>query len=155
MDITRGMVLLLALVVGLALVAPADARFIGTGLTLNKQLGDTININVGANALAADSAFGIADMNMAIDWGVGYDLNTIAGYPYGFGGIGAVTTGDIGFNLGLSMDETHGAGFNGAEWGIPITQQGLTTTHFNQEWANINNINSVNAILPFSGFPVL
>lgn len=157
MDKMRGVVIILAITVGLSLVvAPAGATFIGTSIPLSNQLGGTINVGLGNGILAGDSnAFGLANMNVGVDWGVNYDLATMAGYPYGYGGIGAVTTGDMGWNLGLTMDEMHGSGFNGAEWGIPLTQQGLTQTHLAQNWANAEQINSVNAILPFTSFPAI
>ena len=107
-----------------------------------------MDINLGKGILAGDSnAYGLANMDIGVNWGVGYDLNTVAGYPYGYGGIGAVTTGDLGYNLGLSLDSTSGMGFDGSEWGIPLTQQGLTTTHLDKTWAKDMQINNVAALL--------
>jgi hypothetical protein len=65
-------------------------------------------------------------MNLCITWGVDYDLSSLAGYPYGYGGIGALTDANIGYSLGVSLDETHGAGFDGSAFGIPETAGSLT-----------------------------
>jgi hypothetical protein len=142
-----GMAVLLAIAVCLSFVAPAGATFIGASIPLSNSLGGTIDINLG-NILAGDSdAYGLAGMDVGVNWGVDYDLNTIAGYPYGYGGVGAVTAGTLGYDLGLSMDSVSGSGFDGSEWGIPLTQQGLTTTHFDKSWSADEAINSVAAML--------
>ncbi len=90
-----------------------------------------------------------------MSWGVGVDLATMAGYPYGYGGIGVVSEGDVGYGLGLTMDSTSGAGFNGAGFGVPLAEQGITTTHFAQMWGDQAHLDNSQAMLPFSGFPVL
>lgn len=155
MDRRRVLAFIAAVLFVLCIAAPAGAKFIGTGVAFDKHFGDTIDININKVAGLENTAFGLADMDIGVDWGVDLDLGTMAGYPYGYGGVGVVNEGVVGYSLGLSMDETHGAGFNGAEFGIPLTEQAITTTHFGQLWANENAIGSTNAILPFSGFPVM
>ena len=156
MDRTRALACIASVIFVLCLTAPAGARFIGTGVTFDKHFGDTINVNVGTGVSALDNtAFGLADMDIGVTWGLDMDLATMAGFPFGFGGLGVVTEGDMGFGLGLTMDSTSGAGFNGADFGIPLAEQGITTTHFAQLWGNQNHIEDVHAILPFSGFPVI
>ncbi len=142
-----GAAILLAIAISMAFVVPAGATFIGTSIPLSKTLSGSVDVNLG-NILAGDSnAYGLAGMDVGVNWGVGYDLNTVAGYPYGYGGIGAVTTGDLGYNLGLSLDSVSGSGFDGSEWGIPLTQQGVTTTHLDKSWATNQQINNVAAML--------
>ncbi len=155
MDRTRVLAYLAAVLFVLCLTAPASAKIIGTGIDFNKQFGDTINININKNIGLGDSAFGLAGMDIGVTWGVNTDLAMMAGYPYGYGGIGAVSEGDVGWGLGLTMDSTAGAGFNGADFGIPLAEQGITTTHFAQLWGNQEHIDNSQAILPFSGFPVM
>jgi hypothetical protein len=158
MSKVRGVVLLLAIAIWLTFALPAGAVFIGTSIPLSHNLGGSIDVNLGKGILAGDStAFGLANMDIGVDWGVNYDLDTVAGYPYGYGGIGAVTTGGLGASLGLSMDETHGASFDGSQWGIPLAQQGITTTHLGKTWATNEQIDNVAAMLPFSGmgFPAI
>ena len=153
----RGVVFLLAIAIWLSFTMPAGAVFIGTSIPLSNNIGGSIDVNLG-NILAGDSsAYGLANMDLGVDWGVGYDLNTVAGYPYGYGGIGAVTTGGLTSTLGLSMDKAHGTSFDGSQWGIPLAQQALTTTHLDKSWANNQQIDNVAAILPFSGmsFPAI
>ncbi len=148
MDIIKGLAVLVAIAISLSIAMPAGATFIGTSIPLSKSLSGSVDINLGKGILAGDSnAYGLANMDIGVDWGVGYDLNTVAGYPYGYGGIGAVTTGDLGYNLGLSLDSTSGMGFDGSDWGIPLTQQGLTTTHLDKTWAKDMQINNVAALL--------
>lgn len=149
-----GIVILLLVVALLATALPAGA-FIGTGVSLNKQLGDTIDFNIGKRVGAAGTALGLADMDLGVTWGVNYDLNTLAGYPYGYGGIGAITSGDVGYTLGLSMDETHGAAFDGSPFGVPLAEQSLTHTTANNAIANNNHFENAQVALPFTGFPVL
>ena len=154
----RVMVILLAIAIWLSFTMPAGATFIGTSIPLSHSLGGSIDVNLGKGILAGDSnAFGLANMDLGVNWGADYDLNTVAGYPYGYGGIGAVTTGDLGFNIGTSLDSTQGAGFDGSQWGIPLSQEGLTTTHLDQSWAKNMQIDNVAAVLPFSGmgFPAI
>ncbi|WP_424357428.1 hypothetical protein [Methanocella sp. MCL-LM] len=148
-------VLILLLIVSLVASAVPAGAFIGTGISMNKQIGDTINFNLGKRVGAAGTALGIADMDLGVTWGVNYDLASMAGYPYGYGGVGAVTAGDVGYTLGLSMDETHGAAFDGAAFGVPLAEQSLTSTRFNNIIANNNHFENTQVALPFSGFPVL
>jgi hypothetical protein len=156
MDRTRVLAFTAVVLFVLCLAAPAGAKFIGTGVTFDKHFGDTINVNVGTGVSALDNtAFGLADMDLGITWGLDLDLGTMAGYPYGYGGIGAVSTGGLGYSLGMSMDETHGAGFDGSGYGIPLAEQGVTTTHFGQLWSNNLQLDNSQAVLPFSSFPVL
>jgi hypothetical protein len=137
----------MAIAISLAFVLPAGATFIGTSIPLSKSLSGSVNVNLG-NILAGDSdAYGLAGMNIGANWDVGYDLNTVAGYPYGYGGVGAVTTGGLGYSLGLSLDSVSGSGFDGSAWGIPLTQQGLTTTHLGKTWAANEEISNVAAML--------
>jgi hypothetical protein len=149
-----GVLILLLMVAFAASAVPAGA-FIGTGISLNKQIGDTINFNLGKHVGAAGTALGIADMDLGVTWGVNYDLASMAGYPYGYGGVGAVTAGDVGYTLGLSMDETHGAAFDGSPFGVPLAEQSLTSTRFNNLIANNNHFENTQVALPFTGFPVL
>jgi hypothetical protein len=86
-----------------------------------------------------------------VDWGFDYGLAAMAGYPYGYGGIGSVTQGDLGYNLGVSVDSVQGAGFNGAAWGVPEAEQSITTTHFGQQIGERAVIDDVQVALPFSG----
>ena len=86
-------------------------------------------------------------MDVVASSDVGYDLDTVAGYPYGNGGVGAVTTGGLGYNLGLSMDSTSGYGFDGSDWGVSQAEQGLTTTHLGKTWSANEAINNVAAML--------
>ena len=156
MDRTRVLAYTAAVLFVLCLAAPAGAKFIGTGVAFDKHFGDTINVNVGTGVSALDNtAFGLADMDIGVTWGVDCDLGTIAGYPYGYGGVGAVSTGGLGYTLGLSVDETHGAGFDGSGFGIPTAQQAVTTTHFDRLLSNNMLLNNAAAVLPFSGFPVI
>jgi hypothetical protein len=156
MDRTRVVAYTAAVLFVLCLAAPACAEFIGTGVAFDKHFGDTINVNVGTGVSALDNtAFGLADMNIGVTWGLDLGLGTMAGYPYGYGGVGAVSTGGLGYSLGMTMDETHGAGFDGAGFGLPFAEQGVTTTHFDQLWGNTLQLDNSQAVLPFSGFPVL
>ncbi len=158
MSKVRGVVLLLAIAIWLTFALPAGAAFIGTSIPLSNNLGGAIDINLGKGILAGDSsAFGLANMDVGVNWGVNYDLANVAGYPYGYGGIGAVTTGNLGYNLGLNMDSVSGSGFDGSQWGIPLNQQGVTTTHLGKTWSNTEQIDNVAAMLPFSGmgFPAI
>ncbi len=155
MDRTRVLAYIAAILFVLCLAAPASARFIGTGVTFDKHFGDTINVNIDEVAGLSDTAFGLAGMDIGVTWGVDCDLATMAGYPYGLGGIGVVSEGDMGYGLGLTMDTTTGGGFNGADFGIPLAEQAVTTTHFSQLWGSQNHLSDAQAILPFSGFPVI
>lgn len=154
MDKTRVFSLLMAVIIGSLMISPAYA-FIGAGVNLNNRLGDTININIGKNINALNTGFGLADMNIGVDWGVDYDISTLAGYPYGFGGIGAVTAADMGYNLGVTVDEAHGAGFNGAPFGVPLAEGSVSQTHLGQSISNRNKVLDTKVMLPFFSFPVI
>ncbi len=156
MDRTRVLVFMAATLFLLCLSAPAGAMFIGTAVDFNKHFGNSIDVAVGKNVNALDNtAFGVGAMNVGVDWGVDVGLGTAAGYPYGYGGLGTVTQGGLGYSLGLTVDGVSGAGFDGSGFGIPVAQQGVTTTHMGQLWANNLQIDDSHAILPMSGFPVL
>jgi len=133
MDKLRVLFLTAAILITLSLASSGVTAFIGAGINLNKQFGNSIDFNLGKNVGVGNSAFGLAGMNIGVDWGVNYDLNALAGYPYGYGGVGSVTDGDLGYFINLNMDSVQGGGFNGAEWGVPLTQQGITTTSANPE----------------------
>ncbi len=88
-------------------------------------------------------------MDLGVTWGVDYDLSSLAGYPYGYGGVGAVTDANIGYSLGVSLDETHGAGFDGSSFGIPLTEGSLTSTKYNNFVAANNHLQDTQVALPF------
>ena len=142
-----GLAILLTIAISVTFVVPAGATFIGTSIPLSNSLSGSVDVNLGNILAGTSDAYGLAGMDVGASWDVGYDLNTIAGYPYGYGGVGAVTTGDLGYNLGLSLDSVSGSSFDGSTWGIPLTQQGLTTTHFDKSWAANEEINNVAAML--------
>jgi hypothetical protein len=149
MDIRKNLTLALAIVAIASFTMPAGA-FIGAGISLDKHLGDTITFDLNPTLVqAAGAAYGLADMNLGVTWGVDYDLSTLAGYPYGYGGVGAVTDGNIGYSLGLSMDETHAAGFDGSAFGIPLTEGSQSTTTFNNFFARNDHLQDVQVALPF------
>ncbi len=150
----RALPIAACLIISLSLISvPCGAISLGAGVLLNKHIGDTINFNLGKNIGVGNSAFGLAGLNVAVTWGADYDLAAMAGYPYGYGGIGSVTQGDLGYNLGVTVDAVQGAGFNGAEWGVPTAEQDITTTHFGQAIAERAQISDTQVALPFS--PVL
>jgi hypothetical protein len=154
MDKRSAIILLLVVVAAASLVMPAGA-FIGAGITMDKHIGDTIDFNLNPTLVqAAGVAQGLAAMDLGVTWGVDYDLSTLAGYPYGYGGVGALTDANIGYNLGLSVDEVHGAAFDGAGFGIPLAEQSLTHTQFNNAIAANNHISDAQVALPWA-FPVL
>ncbi|HTY91315.1 MAG TPA: hypothetical protein VMC84_09080 [Methanocella sp.] len=158
MDRRRALALIVAMIIAAFIAAPAYASFLGTGVTFDKDFSNSVNVNVGKIAGLGDTAFGGADMNVGVSWDIPVDLTVVAGYPYGYGGVGVVTTGTTGYALGLTMDEAHGAGFNGADFGIPLSEQGITKTHFSKLWAAQNQIDNTQAFLPyscFSGFPAI
>jgi hypothetical protein len=149
MDIRRMLILTLALVVLASSAMPAGA-LIGAGISLDKHLGDTIDFNLSPMAIqAAGAAYGLADMDIGVTWGVDYDLSSMAGYPYGYGGIGAVTDASIGYSLGVSLDETHGAGFDGSSFGIPLTEGSMSSTKYNNFIAASNHLQDTQVALPF------
>jgi hypothetical protein len=152
MDTRRAVIMLLCVVAAALLVAPAGA-FIGTGINLDKHLGSTIDFNLNPTLVqAAGIAQGVAAMDLGVTWGVDYDLSTLAGYPYGYGGVGALTDANIGYTLGVSLDEVHGTAFDGAGFGIPLAQQDLTRTQFNNVIASNNHISDAQVALPWA-FP--
>ncbi|BAI61768.1 hypothetical protein MCP_1696 [Methanocella paludicola SANAE] len=136
-------------------VAPAGADFIGTGVTFAKDFSDSINVNVAKIAGLDDTAFAGVGTSIGVSWDVPVNINVLAGYPYGYGGVGVVTTGNTGYALGLNMDMVQTSGFDGSDFGIPLAQQGTTSTHFGKLWAAENQIDNTQAFLPFSSFPVL
>jgi len=154
MDKVRALLFAVAIVTLLLVASSGCNAFLGAGINLNKQFGDSINFNLGKNINVGNTAFGLAGMNVGVDWGVNYDLNALAGYPYGYGGLGSVTQGNLGYFINLNVDALNGAGFNGAPWGLPMDQQGITSTHFGKSIAEQANINDVQVALPFSGVPV-
>jgi hypothetical protein len=155
MDMRKGLVLALAIValgssaISASFVTPGVA-FIGAGINLNKHLGDTIDFNLDPLAIqAAGAAYGLADMDLGVTWGVDYDLSSLAGYPYGYGGVGAVTDANIGYSLGVSLDETHVAGFDGSTFGIPLTEGSTSSTTYNNFIAANNHLQDTQVALPF------
>jgi hypothetical protein len=154
MDTRRAVIMLLAVVAAAITVTPAGA-FIGAGINLNKHLGDTVDFNLNPTLVkAAGVAQGLAAMDLGVTWGVDYNLNSLAGYPYGYGGVGAITDANIGYSLGLSVDEAHGTAFDGANFGIPLAEQSLTHTKFDNVIAANNHISDAQVALPWT-FPVL
>lgn len=127
---------------------PAGA-FIGAGIDLSNHLGDTISFNLNPAVEAAGVAYGLENLNMGITWGVDYDIASLAGYPYGYGGVGAVTDASIGYSLGLSMDETRAAGFDGSAFGVPLQEGTATTTSYNNYIAANDHLQSTQASLLF------
>ncbi len=138
----------LATVVLALLILPCNA-FIGAGIDLSKHLGDTITFDMNPVVQAAGVAYGLEDMNLGVTWGVDYDIASLAGYPYGYGGVGAVTDANVGYSLGLSMDETHSAGFDGSSFGVPLQQGTTTTTSYNNLIAASNHLQDIQASLLF------
>ena len=154
MDTRRAVIMLLVVVAAALMVMPAGA-FIGAGINLDKHLGSTIDFNLNPTLVeAAGIAQGMAAMDLGVTWGVDYDLSTLAGYPYGYGGVGALTDANIGYTLGVSVDEAHGTAFDGAGFGIPLAEQSLSRTKFNNVIASNNHISDAQVALPWS-FPVL
>ena len=144
----NSIILALAMAMLASFVLPAGA-FIGAGINLNKHMGDTINFDLSPAVLAAGTAYGLENLDLGVAWGVDYDLSSMAGYPYGYGGVGAVTDANIGYSLGLSMDETHAAGFDGSAFGVPLQQGSLTTTKYNNFIAANDHLQSTQAALLF------
>jgi hypothetical protein len=149
MDKLRVLFLTAAIFVALTLASSGATAFIGAGINLNKQFGNSINFNLGKNIGVGNSAFGLAGMNIGVDWGVDYDINALAGYPYGYGGVGSVTDGNLGYFINLNMDAVQGSGFNGADWGVPMAQQGVTTTHYGKSIAEQAHLNDVQVAMPW------
>ncbi len=152
MDTRRAVILLLAVIAAASMAMPAGA-FIGAGINLDKHLGDTVNFNLNPTLVeAAGIAQGLAAMDLGVTWGVDYDLSSLAGYPFGYGGVGAVTDANIGYSLGVSVDEAHGTAFDGAGFGIPLAEQSLSQTQFNNVIAANNHISDAQIALPWA-FP--
>jgi hypothetical protein len=149
MDLRQTLILALAIAALVSAATPAGA-FVGAGINLNKHLGDTIDFKLSPLAVtAADSAYGLAAMDLGVTWGVDYDLSSLAGYPYGYGGIGALTDANIGYSLGVSLNEAHGAGFDGASFGIPLTEGTMTTTQYNNFISSSDHLQDTQVALPF------
>jgi hypothetical protein len=149
MEMVKILIMALAFFTIASIVTPAGA-FIGAGVNLNKHLGDTIDFDLNPTLVqAAESAYGLADMDLGVSWGVDYDISALAGYPYGYGGVGAVTDANIGYSLGLSLDETHGARFDGSAFGVPLTEGSLSTTKYNNVIARNDHLSDVQVALPF------
>jgi hypothetical protein len=149
MDFKRVLVVAVALVVGLILVSSSCDAFLGAGISLDKTFGHTIDFNLGKNIAIPGMGNVLAGMNVVVDWGVDYDLNALAGYPYGYGGVGSVTQGNLGYNLGVSIDAIQGAALDGSGYGVPVAQQGITTTHLGENIAQQANINDIQVASPF------
>jgi hypothetical protein len=154
MDKVGALLFAIAIVATLLAASTSCGAFIGAGINLNKQFGDSINFNLGKAVNVGNSAFGLAGLNVDVNWGVNYDLAALAGYPYGYGGLGSVTQGDLGYFVDVNVDSLSGAGFNGAPWGVPTGQQEIQTTHFGNQIAEQAQINDVQVLLPFSGMAV-
>ena len=149
MDLIKIAILGLDIVAAASFAMPAGA-FIGAGINLNKQLGNTIHFTLNpVVAQAAGLASGNAAMDLGVTYGVNYDINALAGYPYGYGGVGAVTDADIGYDLGLSLDETHGAGFDGSAFGIPLEEGTQTATKYDNLISAEEHLQDVQAALVF------
>ena len=149
MDLRKPLALALALAIAVCCSMPA-AAFIGAGFNLNKHLGKTVDFHLTPlMAQAAGSAYGLAAMDLGVTWGVDYDINSLAGYPYGYGGVGAITDANLGYSLGLSMDEMHGAGFDGSPFGIPFTEGSQTATSYNNLIAAQEHLQDVQVALPW------
>ncbi|MCD1293900.1 hypothetical protein CUJ83_02670 [Methanocella sp. CWC-04] len=153
MDKARVLIVLATLFLGLSLAMPAGA-FVGAGVSVNKHLGDTLNFNFGNNINALNTGYSLTGLNIGVDWGVDVDVGSMAGYPYGYGGLGSVTVGDLGYNLGVTVDQAVGTGFDGSAFGLPIAQGDLQTTHLGQFVQNNRHIEQTQVMLPFA-FPVL
>lgn len=154
MDTRRAVIMLLAVVAAASFATPAGA-FIGAGISMDKHIGSTIDFNLNPTLVqAAGVAQGLAAMDLGVTWGVDYDLSTLAGYPYGYGGVGVLTDANIGYSLGVSLDEAHGTAFDGAAFGIPLAQQDLSRTSFNNVIAANNHISDAQVALPWA-FPAL
>lgn len=149
MDKLGTLVLSVSVVAGLLMASTTAGAFIGAGINLDKQFGNTIDFNLGGGIPVGNTAFGLAGMNIGVTWGVNYDLNALAGYPYGAGGVGSVTNGDLGYNLGITVDATQGAGFNGADFGIPLDEQGVTTTHMAKEISQEAQLSNTQVAFPY------
>jgi hypothetical protein len=149
MDFKRVLVVAVAIAVGSVLISSSCDAFLGAGISLDKQFGHTIDFNLGKNIDIPGMGNVLAGMNVVVDWGVDYDLAALAGYPYGYGGVGSVTQGNLGYNLGVSIDAIQGAAFDGSGYGVPLAQQGITTTHLGESIAQQAQINDIQVASPF------
>ena len=160
MEMRRAMILLVAVVAAATLVALAGfatpgVAFIGAGINLNKQLGNTVHFNLNPTLVqAAGIAQGAAAMDLGVTYGVNYDINALAGYPFGGGGVGSITDANVGWGVGLSMDEAHGTAFDGASFGIPLATEDLSHTTFNNFVGANEHFANEQVALPWS-FPAL
>ena len=150
MDMQRTLCLAMVIAVAsIGFIAPAGA-LIGAGVDLNKHFGHTVNFDLDPVVQVPGVAYGLDDLNIGVTWGADYDLDALAGYPYcGMGSVGATTTGNVGYTLGLSMDETKGAGFDGSTFGLPLTEGTLSTTKYNNIIAAKQDLQSAQAALVF------
>jgi len=148
MDKLGILILSASVVAGLLMASTVAGAFIGAGINLDKQFGNTINFNLGGGIPIGNTAFGLAGLNVAVTWGANYDLDALAGYPYDGDALGSVTNGDMGYNLGITVDATQGAGFNGADWGIPLDEQGITTTQLSKEISQEAQLSNTQVVLP-------
>ena len=149
MDLRKILIFVLAGITLAFCVMPAGA-FIGAQINLNKNLGHTVDFHLNpVVAQAAGIATGGAAMDLGVTWGVNYDLNALAGYPYGYGGIGAVTNADIGYDLGVSLNEAHGVGFDGSAFGIPLTEGSQSATKYDNLVAAQEHLQNVQVALPW------
>ena len=150
MDKSRAVLLAISIVVGLSFASFSSSAFIGAGINLDKGFSHTINFDVGGSIPFGNTALEVAGLNVGVTYGVNYDLNALAGYPYGYGGVGSVTNGDLGYDLGVTVDAVNGGVVNGADWGVPLAQQGLTTTHMAQDIAQEAQLSDTQIALPFA-----
>jgi predicted small secreted protein len=150
MDRTSALVLATFVVAALFFASASCNAFIGAGIDLAKGFSNTINFDLGKDITIGDTAFALAGMDVAVTWGANYDLAALAGYPYGYGGVGSVTQGGVGYDLGITIDAINGAGFNGANWGAPMAEQGVTTTHYAEGVAQQALIDDTQVALPFA-----
>jgi hypothetical protein len=151
MDKSRAVLLAISIVIGLSFASFSCNAFIGAGIDLNKGFSHTINFNLGGAIPLGDSALAVAGLNVGVTYGVNYDLDALAGYPYGYGGVGSVTNGDVGYDLGITVDATNGGMFDGSSWGVPLAQQGITTTHLEKDIAENAQLSDTQVALPFAG----
>ena len=156
MDKRRALVLLMAVIALAIAVGPASA-FIGAGINLNKHIGNTVNFNLNPTLVqAAGLAQGLEAINLGVTYGVNYDINSLAGYPFGYGGVGAITDANVGYGVGVSMNELHGAAFDGSSFGIPEASQTLTATKYDNFIGAQEHLANEQYVLPWAvGFPAL
>ena len=151
MDKSRIVLLAISIVIGLSFASFSSNAFIGAGINLDKGFSHTINFDVGGSIPFGNTALEVAGLNVGVTYGVNYDLDALAGYPYGYGGVGSVTNGDLGYNLGVTVDAVNGGTFDGAGLGVPLNQQALTTTHMAKDIAQEAHLSDTQVALPFAG----